>query len=125
MLENRDYCDYETCVTLKELGFNEKCHGHYEPLKKCFNTTSIKRCWCNSEVDDIGVIICPTLYEAQKWLREEKGIIVGIINNFTTHEFDFYVSTWDENKCRGNKYSSYEDALQRGIKEAVKILKEK
>jgi hypothetical protein len=66
-----------------------------------------------------------SLYEAQKWLREEKGVIVGIINNFTTQEFDYYVSTWEEDRCRGNEYTTYEHALLRGIKEAVKLLKEK
>lgn len=61
---------------------------------------------------------------AQKWLREEKGIIVGIINNFTIQAFDYYVSTWEEDICRGNKYVPYEEALAEGIKETVKILKE-
>ena len=65
------------------------------------------------------------LYDAQKWLREEKGIIVGIINNFTLQSFDYYVSTWEEDICRGNKYVPYEEALSEGIKEAVKILKKK
>lgn len=65
------------------------------------------------------------LYSAQKWLREEKGIIVGIINNFTIQAFDWYVSTWEEDICRGNKYVPYEEALSEGIKEAVKLLKEK
>lgn len=124
MLTEKDYCDYDTCVALKEIGFNEKCHGYYEPLKRYFNTTSIKHSWCNSEVNDMGVIICPTLYEAQKWMREEKGIIVGIINNFTIQAFDWYVSTWEEDLCRGNKYVSYEEALSEGIKKAVKILKD-
>lgn len=64
------------------------------------------------------------LYDAQKWLREEKGIIVGIINNFTIQAFDWYVSTWEEDLCRGNKYVSYEEALAEGLREAVKLLKE-
>ena len=134
MLTEKDYCDYETCVALKELGYNEKSNwwfskylnedsGQMELVHICDNPAHLN-------YDSWGIVpkdfvIRPSLYEAQKWLREEKGIIVGIINNFTTHEFDFYVSTWEEDICRGNKYSSYEDALQRGIKESVKILKEK
>ena len=111
MLTEKDYCDYETSRELKKLGFvaglgEDNC-GH------CLYDDA----W-HDQVDR------PLLYEAQKWLREEKGIIVDTINNFTTQEFDYYVSTWEEDRCRGNKYTSYEDALQRGIKEAIKILKE-
>lgn len=105
MLTEKDYCDYETCVTLKELGYPlTSKEVHYE----------------NKAVFVPGVL----LYSAQKWLREEKGIIVGIINNFTTKEFDYYISTWEEDRYTGNEYTSYENALLRGIKEAVKILKD-
>ena len=125
MWTNKDYCDYETCVALKDFGYvgsrqECECFGAYFNFGNDIFTDSLD----NTEVGANEYLRVP-LYLAQKWLREEKGIIVGIINNFTTHEFDFYVSTWDEDRCRGNKYSSYEDALQRGIKEAVKLLKEK
>lgn len=103
MLESKDYCDDEIRKELIKLGYPAHMYD-------------------NTEVDKIlGAIL---LYEAQKWLREEKGVIVGIINNFTTQEFDYYVSTWAEDRCRGNEYTTYENALLRGIKEAVKILKD-
>ena len=130
MLESKDYCDYDTCVALKELGFNEKCHGYYESLKRCFNTTSIKHSWCNSEVDDIGVIICPTLYEAQKWMREEKNAII-VVCPYTynivdeTHTWTYEVWFEDNLEIEIHNFDSYEEALSEGIKEAVKILKEK
>jgi hypothetical protein len=98
MLTKKDYCDYETSIALYELGYD--CQIIHLIAEKI------------------------TLYEAQKWLREEKGIIVGIINNFTIQAFDWYVSTWEEDLCRGNKYVSYEEALAEGIKAAVKILKD-
>lgn len=101
MLNEKDYCDLETVKELESLGMN---------IYTSFNGVNVVR----------NIL----LYEAQKWLREEKGIIVGIINNFTIQAFDYYVSTWEEDRCRGNKYTSYEDALQRGIKKAIKILKE-
>ena len=132
MLNYKDYCDYDTCVALKELGFKEKTLAYYTS-ERFFH-------WRRAYIYDVAipdlakssnierykhVLDAVSLYEAQKWLREEKGVIVGIINNFTTQEFDYYVSTWEEDRCRGNKYTTYENALLRGIKEAVKILKEK
>ena len=103
MLTGKDYCDYETCVALWNMGL-------------------IPHPYDNTDMDKVMAII--SLYEAQKWLREEKGIIVGIINNFTIQAFGWYVSTWEEDICRGNKYVPYEEALSEGIKEAVKFLKE-
>lgn len=100
MLTEKDYCDLKTIRDLEALGMNVY--------------TSIR---------GVEVLKHLLLYEAQKWLREEKGIIVGIINNFTTKEFDYYISTWDKDRCTGNTYTSYEEALLRGIKKAVEILK--
>ena len=30
MLTEKDYCDYDTCVALEELGFKEKCPTYYD-----------------------------------------------------------------------------------------------
>ncbi len=124
MLTEKDYCDYETCVALKKLGFDERCHGYYEPLKKCFYTTSVRKCWCNSEVDDINVIICPTLYEAQKWLREEMRVIV--YPQYLTNGQTWMCMVYEEKKMLMHSVGrgSYNEVLNEGIKEAVKILKE-
>ena len=136
MLTEKDYCDYETCVALRELGYKVPTSAYYitndttlyfvsNPFRggyatDCFYSHNSLR----EGVVTSNYIDAPTMWEAQKWLREEKGIIVGIINNFTIQAFDYYVSTWEEDRCRGDKYTSYEDALQRGIKEAIKLLKE-
>lgn len=75
-------------------------------------------------------IVTVLLYEAQKWLREEKKIIVEATFNLmykgqprfswrilgTYYTLDLVMSKED--------YDSYEEAFSEGIKEAVKILKE-
>ena len=126
MLTEKDYCDYETCVALKELGYVGICDAYYELTgSEDYNRDSFGLSYTRDFIhpDDIDRVAAPLLYQAQKWLREEKGIIVGIINNFTIQAFDWYVSTWEEDLCRGNKYVSYEEALSEGVKCAVKILK--
>ncbi len=128
MLTGKDYCDYETCVALKELGYDGFCAAYYHLFdddEDARNSFEYARGFDFQNSNNIYRVGAPLLYQAQKWLREEKGIIVGIINNFTIQAFDWYVSTWEEDLCRGNKYVSYEEALSEGIKEAVKILKEK
>lgn len=57
MLTKKDYCDYDTCVALKELGY---------PL------TSKEVRYEGNAVFVPGVL----LYSAQKWLREEKEILL-------------------------------------------------
>ena len=101
MLTEKDFCDNDTYTALCELGIS---HTYVRCLM------------------DKGKLVIH-LYDAQKWLREEKGIIVGIINNFTIRAFNWYVSTWEEDLCRGDKYVSYEEALAEGIKEALNTLK--
>lgn len=113
MLTEKDCCDYETCVTLSEL----------DPHMAL-----------NFEIS--GKL---SLYEAQKWLREEKSIIVTISIGYSHYSSDYpfydkpilkgyYYGIWEldnlNDECGKSKYfDSYEEALSEGIREAVKILK--
>ena len=107
MLTEIDYCDYETCVALKELGY---------PLT-------------SKEVryEDKAVFVPSVLlYTAQKWLREERHIEVVILSiRMTGAPYYFQVYTEDYVSTDDNNYDSYEEALSAGIKEAVEILKER
>lgn len=114
MLENKDYCDYDTYVALEELGY---------PEVMAFNKPFL-------------------LYEAQKWLREEFGMLVDSMV-FADNSIDAdgkVVDRWIYYSCailntstaefirsydHSDEYDTYEEALSEGIKEAVKILKEK
>ena len=111
MLTEKNYCDYDTCVALRELGY---------PLDEFGD-----RRW-----DEYFAIVL--LYEAQKWLREEKGIHITI-NYIRLEEEDIFMYTLryigqtlrEGGVLYNNKqYSSYEEALSEGIKESVKILKD-
>ena len=101
MLENKDYCDYETCVALEELGYPRY---HYDN---------------GGELDKILRMV--TLYNAQKWLREEKGVVV-LVHHLMTEEGDW---EWEISYRYSSKvmYHSYEEASSEGIKEAIKTLK--
>lgn len=101
MLTQRDYCDYDTCVALDELG----C-----PITK----------WISGDV-----VSTFTLYEAQKWLREEKKLEIVVLgqNNIGGPYYpDIYTEDGLMNNAKG--YKTYEEALLEGIKEAIKLLKE-
>ena len=111
MLTEKDYCDYETCVALKELGIPRRLIEYVIPEDR----------------DRIH------LWNAQKWLREEKNIIVRIIpiydlstpiNGATyTNEIVHWEVGYVEDTCIRD-YDTYEEALLEGVREAIKILRE-
>ena len=112
MKSMKDYCDNETSRELKELGFPTKVTfiGEQATIEIPINSGLIH------------------LYEAQKWLREEKKIEVNATyDNIVELHWHWYMkSLTNRNQTISNtNHDSYEQALLAGIKEAVKILKEK
>ena len=127
MLTEKDYCDYDICVALKEVG----CDQHYDKYKETNSKGEYIFDWF-------------TLYEAQKWLREkeiyvsvipeynELGPVKGVkyrleVAHWKDDDFGYETIEWlDEEEphvvcC----FDSYEEALLEGVKAAVNILKEK
>lgn len=101
MLTEKDYCDLDTSHELWVMGLEPE--AYYD-----------------------GPIIL--LYEAQKWLREEKKIEVNATyDNVVELHWHWYMKSLTN--CNQStsiiNHDSYEQALLAGIKEAVKILKEK
>lgn len=128
MLTEKDYCDYETCVALKELGYKIPTSAYYMPHHKeliwvsnpyrggyvidCFYSHNS----LHKDVITANFIDAPTILEAQKWLREEKDISVEPCA--TPYNCWYYMI-----KCKGeikvtytnNKYKTYELAALAGI----------
>ena len=110
-MTEKDYCDYDTCVALRELGYNA-------PQRLL--------------IDYFGVYDEPQyderihLYDAQKWLREEKKIEVNATSDLISDHQWFW-----EHKSLTNMnsdvsypyYKTYEEALLEGVREAIKLLK--
>lgn len=136
MLEYKDYCDYETCVALKELGFNQ-----YTSLRSYAGKGGV-RLWdfdgepnykegeliALSDMYDIprdgNEVAAPSLYEAQKCLREEYNLHLEITYSPSCWTGKIYdLKEWDYIKGF-TFFESFEDALHTLINEAVKILKE-
>ena len=137
MLENKDYCDYDTCVALEELGYNQ-----YTSLRSYAGKGGVRLWDFDGEPDykegelialsdmydiprDGNEVAAPSLCEAQKWLREEKRIEVLVLSKgMVGAPYDVQVYTEDYSISDDKEYSSYEDALSEGLRKAVEILKE-
>lgn len=114
MATGKDYCDFATCVALKELGYNyplELITDYFGVLDTPFHEQKIH------------------LYDAQKWLREEKKIEANASFDKTDDGWIAFIQRLDHPDLCGTDvfstvYNTYESALLVSIKEAVKILKE-
>ena len=126
-----DYVTYEQSIKLKELGGDWECYKFYNPDKSLGEYTDLGcgadfRDWNNEFNEQLtsAVASAPILTQAQKWLREEKGIYVQIsrynLNNFA-YELKFYHDFKEGYVCQG--FWTPEKALQRGIDEALELLK--
>ena len=114
MLTEKDFCDYDTCVALKELGYNRGAYAYYFPNHKedlIFNTHQMRGCSINEMLkgyntypkDVMGheLIDAPTMWEAQKWLREEKK---AVISRFQAKGSKCIIIGFNE-KRRANKWT--------------------
>ena len=72
---HEEICTYEVCKLAKEKGFREKCIEHYYDDTKDLYRSSNPQCY------NFGgnTSYAPTQSLLQRWMREEKGIIVEVI----------------------------------------------
>ena len=109
------FVSFDTAKLLKEAGFREPCHNSYDNVNG-FRWFKI------GESTPKGWVPCPTQALAAKWLREVHNIdvIVDVYNR------DYYVSNVYKNKhlmiIRNIVTSSFEEALEEGLCEAIKLI---
>lgn len=105
MLTEKDYCDLELTTILQEVGMS---------IKNVVATSPRGATKWYSNV---------TLYEAQKWLREEKGIAVFVTYDKNTSKWFATVINMDSLETTNMaRCDLYEEALSEGILDAVEIL---
>lgn len=137
----KEFCDYETSVALKELGFREKCPTYYDTednvglLLNTQWTSDYMPCQfidCleshNSNTsDDNSYVDAPTIYQAQKWLMEDKKLFVEVtLGTFDQTYLWEICNTENSDLITGgfSSYDTYEEGLSEGIKKSIEILKQ-
>lgn len=135
-----DFCTYEQALALKKLGFRESCLYHYNILNELvpnqFNaedeTITVEDLYDSLNTDTKSKIVCdvPTLAQAQKWLRNGKGLSVEPFTSLKKGKYTFeiiYVETgFEYNSSKTSSYllDSYEEALSVGIDVCLKLLED-
>lgn len=134
----------ETAKLLKEKGFKEDVSVFYELV--CEEGSYEYELFESYDAQNYNASVysfsAPTQYIAQKWLRENKNLHVlstpkvvesyNKIGEVVKTEVEFYY--WDiyvvgSNKhkhiiqnCFTNQFNTYEEALEAGIREALKLI---
>lgn len=141
MLTEKDHCDYETCVALKELEYVGSSRYYYTQRDHKFHYDAYNKFYTVRTADAMGYVLAVHLYEAQKFLREEKDIHIEVYacaggyiyelckaykpNSFSGGTTIYTPNDVDNPKLNdAGRYDNFETCLSEGIKEAVKILKE-
>ncbi len=118
----------ETAKMLKEKGFVWEC-------ERTISCDKIIRRWnhpqyisCCTEIDgELVEFLCPTLYVAQKWLRETKNLHIEISYMYENY-WIYDILTIPNHDLVGLSdrpiihYKSYEEALEAGIRESLKLI---
>lgn len=129
MLTQKDYCDKDLSLALKEAGYigQGRCYYNLDKEPNKLRHFGIQVLTTRS-AEALNFVLAVHLYDAQKWLREKKNIQIEIPISFMDNgvwKFSFRIQTPEFYDRAIGEWDSYEEALSEGIKEAVKILKEK
>jgi len=115
----------ETAKLLKDKGFNEYC-------KDIINHKGIMMETIFRTSKDLPKLFysCPTQSIAQKWLRETQNIHICVYNCACGYGYEIskadngthIASSVYEGPNDGGKWDVYEDALEAGLQEALKLI---
>lgn len=117
----------ETAKLLKEKGFNKFCSFAY--IDEYCNLMSVHT--INSLIDKMGLgYSAPNQSFAQKWLRETKNIHICVYNCACGYGYEIskadngthIASSTYKGTNDGGEWDTYEEALEAGIFEALKLI---
>ena len=152
MDNNQDYCSYELSKALKSAGFNEPCDkwiasksfSYYDEDECCDHNAVIRKGWLISQKQkdryDKEALPYLSLWQAQKWLRERKGIAINVIAHDCSdkyregkyHWMEVYLPNCNENSPQWMDwftygkhplFDTYEGALSDGLLQMLELIK--
>lgn len=130
-MNNEDYASYELAKKLKACGFDEPCDHYWCRVYKNSDKIEMRQSLAaDYNNDDWYIPHCsaPTLWQAQKWLREKWGIAVNVIaHDGGVYDYDIvFLPNAVDCDCpidRATFSRTYEEALSEGITSVLELIK--
>lgn len=140
-MEEKDFCSYELSKALKACGFDEPCRHYYDiedaPDGCYWEGGSLHK---KNHNEDIPKFSAPTLWHAQKWLREKKGIAINVIAHGCHDKYREGKYHWEEIHLPNSNengpqwidwsiygkhplFDTYEEALSDGLSQMLELIK--
>ena len=133
MEKYNDYVSVSTALSLKNAGFNWETYTYYQGYKgniykelintypSCCDFNNKDRYYNTHEDVSMHRISAPTLYVAQKWLRNVKGIHITVYS-CSQENWKYRIIKIGENPENGifcEDFYTYEEALEHAILTAI------
>lgn len=121
------YVSRDTARMLKEAGFDEVCRSAY------YATGNSAVMHERNSMLSPGYVSRPTQALAARWLREKHRIVVDVAfipPSVNGDVWQYFIGEMDDMVWEGDfessdrKYSTYEEAFEAGLQEAIKLMKE-
>ena len=119
---------FETAKLAKEKGFPQEPNRRKVPYynyKGEFNgdvTDFLRKYLREEDTSDVESVSAPTQSLLAKWLREKHNIHLIAYKNINIDGYDWcYITT--DGITNINSYKTYEEALEAGLQEALKLIK--
>lgn len=126
------YVSFDTAKLLKEAGFDVPCFNQYTERGTIWHydcPENFNKSQCETS--------CPTQALAARWLREVNGIHVSsnifmdsandadgkTVDEWTFWSYDLFDNSGRIIEESDDRYDSYEQALEAGLQEAIKLIK--
>lgn len=123
-MNKEDYVSLEVAKMLKEKGFGEPCNKWYGRNGSIFNDAHKSN--HNNSIPNDSRISMPSLYEAQKWMRESHNIdVLPIIREESLPKKDYCCYIYKNAKVVSCKVAYGEDfyeCMNDSLLEALKLI---
>ena len=140
MIEEQ-FVSFDTARMLKEVGFNIPCRGiyvtdrtGYYEFREYDNKQTTDNLWWNTEDGFQYEYLAPIQALAARWLHEVHRIVVDVAYippHVGRDVWQYFVGGMDDMVWPGDyepsdrKYETYEEAMEVGLQEAIKLIKSK
>lgn len=115
---------FETAKLAKKEGFDLKCDNWYRDTGELFGRNHKRGGLIPPVKSSINRQVAPSQSLLQKWLRENHNLFVAVgIYNKTYHYSIFWIHEDREYGGSNKDYDYYEEALEQGLKDALKLIK--